>query len=703
MTENTKRKILIVDDVKQNRIILSGILKDKYTVVEAADGDECLEKLRTDSEIVLVLLDLVMPRVSGFDVLKEMSFDEELMHKAVIVTTGDTAEDLEVKALRGGAIDYLEKPYQPKVVRSRVDNVVNRVIIEGEILENKLSRANEQLFAIMNLMPDGMAVFNYNELDGTLSVEHCNKYVMEMVDVDDDIENASGTVCKSFDDFLGYTYPDDLEAVKEKMFECMRSSQPVNCRFRIVAGSGLKWVRMSMLAFRKKHICRFHLLLSDITPEVEKEQQIAKALTDLEYAARHDNLTKLYKRSTFCSETEKFLERHNDTKFIIAIFDIKNFKVVNELFGNKAGDDILRLIASKIKDIVEPNGVYGRWESDRFVICVPKDMYDAHDIIDELSGMLSEVGIIDYNLKIFAGVYDVGMEGDVPVAQMCDRANIASKNAKQDYVGRVSHYDAKMRQAIMEEEAILSEMENALKNGQFKVVYQPIFSIASRKPVSAEALVRWIHPVNGIVPPNKFISIFENNKFITLLDWYVLEEVCKFQRRRMDSGLSMIPISVNFSRLDCFKPMICENVLGLVKSYGLSPEYIKIEITETAYTVDKEQIISVTNKFRNYGFKVLMDDFGSGYSSLNILKDVNLDVLKIDKKFIDDIEFSDKGCAIVSNVVNMTKMIGMDVIAEGVENQYQIDFLEKIGCDTIQGYYFSKPLFENDFNEVVNF
>lgn len=231
--------------------------------------------------------------------------------------------------------------------------------------------------------------------------------------------------------------------------------------------------------------------------------------------------------------------------------------------------------------------------------------------------------MIDYNLKIFAGIYNIINDEKIPIDQMCDRANMALKSAKRDYVNRYSYYDSEMRKMVMEEELILNDMDTALQNQQFKVCYQPIFSVTSGKPIAAEALVRWMHPDRGVISPQKFITVFENNKFITKLDWCVLEEVCKFQKKRLDAGKVMLPISVNFSRLDCYKPMICENVLGLIEQYGLSPDMIKIEITETAYTMDKEQIIDVTNKFRSYGFQVLMDDFGSGYSSLNTLKDVN--------------------------------------------------------------------------------
>lgn len=570
MKKAKKRKILIVDDVEQNRMILSEILKEEYTVVEADDGDVCLDLLRKDKDIDLVLLDIVMPRVDGFEVLRQMSADGVLKHKSVIVTTGDKATDTEIKALTAGAVDFVEKPYNPDIVRTRVKNVIERIILENEMLEK------------------------------------------------------------------------------------------------------------------------------------ERIEQVTKVLNELKHVSRYDSLTKIYKRATFYNVTEKLLRGKPDVRYSIVIWDIKNFKIVNELFGSDVGDKILVLIAQKLKGIVGGKGVYGRLESDKFVICIPTSMCDINSIIVEMDSMLNNSSVVDYNLKIFAGIYNITADEKIPVDQMCDRANMALKRAKSDYVNRYAYYDSEMRQTLLDEEAIINEIENAIATKQFWVSYQPIFSLKTGKPVSAEALVRWIHPQNGIVSPVKFITVLENNKFITNLDWYVLEEVCRLQKKRLDKGCRMLPVSVNFSRLDCYKPMICENVLGLVEKYGLTPDMIKIEITETVYATDKEQIVSVTKKFRDLGFDVLMDDFGSGYSSLNILKDVNVDVLKIDKKFIDDIEYSEKGAAIVSTVIHMADMLDIDVVAEGVENQYQIDLLGKIGCDKIQGYYFSKPLFEDEYCRFVD-
>lgn len=704
MTSNKKRKILVVDDVEQNRMILSEILKDDYTVIEADDGDVCLKKLREDKDIILVLLDIVMPKMDGFQVLREMSKDKELQHKSVIITTADRAIDAEIRALRDGAVDFLEKPYNSDIVKCRVDNIVTRIVLESEILEEKLDLANERLAAMVNLIPDGIAIFDYYE-SGRVDLGYYNEYFANIFNITRSIADTEKISFESLNQLfeLDLIYPGDRSHLEEKVKKCIDDSGTLTCQFRIKRNGAFSWVRMSMITFLGSNgVCRCHVLFSDISSEKDREEQITDALNKLRYVTRHDKLTQIYNRETFCASTDKLLSVNPSVKYSIIMWDIKNFKVINELFGSDKGDKILILIADTLKSLVGNNGIYGRMESDKFVVCIPASLCDINSIINKMDMTLNSANIVDYNLKIFSGIYNIINDEKIPIDQMCDRANMALKSAKRDYVNRYSYYDSEMRKMVMEEELILNDMDTALQNQQFKVCYQPIFSVTSGKPIAAEALVRWMHPDRGVISPQKFITVFENNKFITKLDWCVLEEVCKFQKKRLDAGKVMLPISVNFSRLDCYKPMICENVLGLIEQYGLSPDMIKIEITETAYTMDKEQIIDVTNKFRSYGFQVLMDDFGSGYSSLNTLKDVNIDILKIDKRFIDDIEDSDKAGAIVSSVVRMARLIGMDIIAEGVETQYQKDFLRGIGCDTIQGYFYSKPLFENEFNEVID-
>lgn len=568
------------------------------------------------------------------------------------------------------------------------------------LLITELDNANESLSAMVDLVPDGIAIYDIHS-DGNISIEFYNNYFKSIFNITDSKVKLH-ELC-TLDNILKFVHPNDYNKTLELIRNSIINKDSLICEYRIVIDEQIKWIRMSMkIKNHENNVFRCYVLFADVSSEREREAQITAAFDELKYITSHDSLTQLYNRDTFFLHTAKMLKNKQNQKFSLVMCDIKNFKVINDLFGNKNGDLVLIRMAEKIKDIAADIGTYGRLRADKFAFCIPSTMFDINSIISDMDIWLNESGIISYAIKVFFGIYDISDNVNIPVNLMCDRAGLALKNAKLDYVNRCAYYDSEMRQSVIDEEEILNEMENALETGQFKICYQPIFSISTGKPISAEALVRWVHPEKGIIPPIKFITIFENNKFITKLDKYVFEEVCKFQRSCLDRGEKPIPISVNFSRLDCYLPRICEDVLGMVEKYGLTTDMIKIEITESAYTNDKEQIISVAQRLQSYGFAILMDDFGSGYSSLNILKDVKVDILKIDKKFVDDMNKSETGGAIVSSVVRMARLIGIDVIAEGVEDQYQIDFLRGIGCDTIQGYYYSKPLFEADFLNTMN-
>ncbi len=700
MTPKKQDKILIADDNDQDRLELIEILKDEFAIIEAADRNTCLDLLCHDNNIAAVLFNISASCANMFSLLEELVSSAEINHVPVIVISDDNSSHTELSALKSGAVEFLKKPYNPDVVKCRVNNILSRKILRNNVLEKELDNVNESLSAMVDLVPDGIAIYDIHS-DGRITMELSNKYFEDIFN----LGNPANThdLC-TLDDILKFVHPSDYEETSQLIKNSLKNKASLTCEYRIVLEEEqIKWIRMSLKIIRHENdTYRCHALFADVTTERERESQITAAFDELKYMTSHDSLTQLYNRDTFFSHTAKMLKDKPNKKYTLVMCDIKNFKVVNDLFGNENGNRILIRMAEKIKNIASDTGTYGRLRADKFAFCIPTTKFNINSIITDMDIWLNNSGIINYAVKVFFGIYDISDNINIPVNLMCDRAGLALKNAKLDYVNRYAYYDAEMRQSVIDEEEILSEMENALSTGQFKICYQPIFSITSGKPVSAEALVRWVHPEKGIISPLKFITVFENNKFITKLDKYVFEEVCKFQRACLDRGETPIPISVNFSRLDCYMPRICEDVLEMVEKYNLTTDMIKIEITESAYTNDKEQIISVAERLQSYGFSILMDDFGSGYSSLNILKDVKVDVLKIDKKFIDDMNKSEMGGAIVSSVVRMARLIGIDVIAEGVEDQYQIDFLRGIGCDTIQGYYYSQPLFESDFLNTLN-
>ena len=427
-----------------------------------------------------------------------------------------------------------------------------------------------------------------------------------------------------------------------------------------------------------------------------REEQISELHRYIEI----DSLTGLVNRETFYKRAAALMQSNTDTRYYIIYLDISCFKAINDLFHIETGNLILRTAANYFRSAIPPQvGLCSRIEADHFVICIPQEKVDIEKLIIGLDSTMQSLGI-GHNILFYAGIYPVNNPA-LPVDQMCDRANMALRKVKGNYMNRYSYYDAGMRELMLQDQMIVRDMETALQEEQFAIFLQPVYNIKNNSIVSAEALVRWFHPVNGMISPGKFIPVFERNGFIVKVDRFVWEEVCKFIKKQREETGEVIPISVNVSRLNFYNLDLLEFLLGLLEKYELEPWMLKLEITESAYMDNSHQLMSIIRVFREEGFPVLMDDFGSGYSSLNMLKNLPMDVLKVDMAFVRELEESERAYMILKFIMNLARDLGMDVIVEGVETKKQLDYLANLGADKIQGYYFSKPLPVPDFKKLV--
>lgn len=415
-----------------------------------------------------------------------------------------------------------------------------------------------------------------------------------------------------------------------------------------------------------------------------------------------DILTGIYSREGFCKKVQELITRNSEADYVIAAWDIEKFKVINELYGTVIGDRILISLAQKLKRLsLECEGICARLESDHFTLCVPsKHVNSIRACAEEI--MITGITLDDiiYPVVVHIGMYMID-DRDVPVSTMCDRANLALDTVKGKYNARLAYYDKSLTQELLNEQEIINQMQNALNNNEFYIVIQPIVDAITRKVVAGEALVRWKHPQKGIISPGVFIPVFEKNGFIANLDMFVCREVCKYLAKNKAEGIENVPISVNISRINFYNPNLGENILDITKEFNIDPRLIKIEITESAYNDNTYDLLTAMSEFKQIGFQVLMDDFGSGYSSLNMLKDVPVDVLKIDMKFMEDLDSSERACNILFSIIQMAKRLKMGIVAEGVETKNQYDMLKSMGCDSIQGYYFSRPLETDKYTEKL--
>lgn len=558
-----KKKMLIADDAKINRVILRQLFQEKYDIIEAANGREVVSRLQ-GADVKIVLLDLVMPEMDGFEVLAYLrSHDEYADLPVVAVTTRDDG-DAGARALEMGARDFVTKPFHPLIVQRRVQNVLAEV-------ENQ-------------------------------------------------------------------------------------------------------WRQALQLA---------------------KDHQIHEMHRFIE----EDSLTGVYNRETFYRKAAELMQENEGTDYEVIYFNISAFRVINDLFRVETGNLILKTAAYYLRAAAGASGVCGRMEADHFALCQPVRAIPMDTLMQGLDSTVQSLGI-SHNVLFYAGVYPVE-NIYLPVDQMLDRARLALAHIRGDDAKRYCVYDHSMRDQLLKEQMILRDMEFALQERQFEVYYQPVYRQQTGRIVGAEALVRWRHPSEGLISPGDFVPLFEHNGFIVRLDRFVWDQVAQFLAEMKEEIDAPLAVSVNVSRLNFYNQSLQPYLRGLVEQHGLEPWMLKLEVTESAYMENPQQIVDVTQAFRAEGFHVLIDDFGRGVSSLEMLKQFPVDFLKIDSGFLRSAGREERARTILESLVSMVKKLGMGIVVEGVETREQLAYLASIGCESIQGYVYAKPMPAEEFRRLL--
>jgi len=413
-----------------------------------------------------------------------------------------------------------------------------------------------------------------------------------------------------------------------------------------------------------------------------------------------DHLTGLYNKESFYSRGKQLMDINADVSYDLIVIDLDGFKCVNNLFGMEEGDNLLCHLANTLDPMVVPlGGISCHIGADTFAAILPRQKDCNKEIVDFFVADLSQYPL-HIRLQIRFGVYEI-IDRTIPIRTMCDCAKLAIDSIKGKYEVYCAYYQDSIGEQIRKEQFITDGMKKALDEGQFQVYYQPQYELTTEKMVGAEALVHWIHPEKGFLSPRDFIPLFEKNGFITDLDQYVWNCVCRDIRNWVDRGHLPIRISVNVSREDIYLPNLDKILLNTVKRHGLTPEHIHLEITETAYTKNPSQLIEVVENLKRLGFIIEMDDFGSGYSSLNMLSELPVDVLKLDMRFLQNQATEENSTDILAFIISLAKWMNLDVIAEGVETVEQVKILRHMDCNYVQGYYYSKPLAEKEFSSLL--
>lgn len=417
-------------------------------------------------------------------------------------------------------------------------------------------------------------------------------------------------------------------------------------------------------------------------------------------AAEHDHLTMLYNKNFFFEYANRIHHYHPEWHMDAVVINIDQFHTINALNGFEFGDNVLRILGNEIRSfLAETEGIASRFEADRFdIYCIQQPDYQV--VLDRFQNKLNELSETA-NIRLRMGVKP--WNEDVEPVVLFDCARTACNKVRGDNMTHLMIYDEDMRMREMLGQRLMNDLHQAVDEHQFTVYYQPKYNIQVDPPrlTSAEALIRWKHPELGMISPADFIPLFEGNGQIRIVDNFVWAEAAHQIAEWKEKYDITIPVSVNLSRVDVFDPSLEDRLRHLIVDNSLDFKDMKLEVTESAYTENGEQLISLISHLREIGFEIEMDDFGSGYSSLNMLSSMPIDILKMDMKFVRNIEHSETDFRLVKLVLDIARYLDVPVIAEGVENENQLKMLKDAGCDIVQGFYFSRPVPPDIFEKYI--
>lgn len=663
--------ILIADAARDTRKVLCADLTKEYTLLEAENSLELLRLLNKE-DVGAILYNDNLPGLNPeeFILLRK---NNPLLKK---IPTFIICEQCNAALLTDeDSLYLLQKPYSLELLQKQLGRVIHPKT-EGE------KNSNEDL-SLWNInactLQSGFALYRYKDGRGTPlyvdagflalgSSENLQEFTRKYPEVstlikEENLASFNERVHTAMENQASFSFSVELEPTENH-------------------GSEL-FFYASWIPYPSLPDPVFSVMVLDSTQLKENQRELFSLI-------ERDSLTGIYNQETFYRKTEKLLKTNTNTPYLFIRWNIERFKTVNDLFGNSVGNTILTCVGATFAKLVGGRGTYGRLYSDQFALCIPKKGFDAA-LFAKLVEKELNTNTMKVHIRLVFGIYEI-VDPSMAISLMSDRANMALNTAKGNYQKPFAYYTDPLRKKLLKEQSIVNEMRKALDLGQFQIFLQPFYSITENRFTGAEALVRWIHPERGIIGPDAFVPIFEENGFIIPLDDYIIEQVCILQRRLLDEGRPTVPIAVNLSRADFYSQDLAQNIIDKTNRYNIPHSLLMLEITESVYSENPEELLKVMRTLQREGFLILMDDFGSGYSSLNILMDVPIDILKLDGMFSREIGRSSRAEKIIRSIVSMASLLDLPLVIEGIETQEQVDFYKMLGCNTLQGYYFSRPL-----------
>ncbi len=509
-----------------------------------------------------------------------------------------------------------------------------------------------------------------NELHVTLVSDGlCKLYCADRAEVADTIENSIFTT----------VHPEDVEKVSSAMVKFL-SDGSLKLVFRKLISGAFRTIYAQGSSYYTDSGEKLHVIwCGDITDIVNAEK----------INTYYDKMTTLPNMSAFGVLAEQERRRMQSKGIVPAIvyFDIRDMKAINEKYGFSRGNGVISGTASVLKDVFQKDAI-ARFSDDHFVVMTGKRHLEQK--IEQVNDQVlrNPMGI---SVQLCAGIY-IDDKGELDIFAAIDRARIACKTIKGDYTRKYHVFDRDMFTEYRQRRHVLNHFDEALENGYLKLYYMPIIRTVTGKICDMEALARWMDPEKGILPPSQFIPVLEDNRLINKLDFYMLRKICESLDTQKQLGMPLVPVSVNISRTNFEVCDVFDEVLSIVNEYNIAHHLLTVEITESAFIKNQQFLANQINRFREAGFNVWMDDFGSEYSSLNTLQEYSFDLIKLDMRFMKNFSLTGKNRLILSDVLNMISKLGVSTLAEGVQTKEQLRFLRDAGCDKVQGFLLGKPM-----------
>lgn len=553
----------------------------------------------------------------------------------------------------------------------------------GDILQNeykeKLRLSGELYQAVVSQLQTIVFEYNYEKKTSYVSPLFEERFGVKRIQNIDFLQN---------DATKPLIYEEDRDIYQMLFGERTDDFREVTCRLCEVNGR-VGWYRICI-----QFIHDDYGALNRVIGTLKDVDDTVKSHEILRHRSEYDALTDLCNVNRFYVDACKLIEDES-REYAIISFDIDRFKMINDLFGMKTGDAVLQHVADVLRDIMTDESLCCRVHSDVFFVCIP--FTKKGEIIKLIERIRKGIFRNDFSFDINTsfGVYLI-QNRCIPINLMCDRAGLACRTVKNNAMKFCAFYDEQYRNEILKTTEIEKDMNVAISDKQFLMYLQPKYELVTGQICGAEVLARWKHPIKGLIQPNDFIPLFEKNGFIIRLDEYMWDQACRTLARWKNEGKQLIPLSVNISRYHIKNNDLIAAWKRLIKKYKVAPSDLTLEITETLFN-DSNDLYDVLQQLQDMGFRLEVDDFGSGYSSLNMIRQVPINTIKIDKDFLDKKLSTEKGKIVVSHTIAMAKDLKLSVVAEGVETKEHVDFLKAAACDVAQGYYFAKPMPLEDF------